>query len=364
MLTPLDIHNKVFSRAFRGYRMEEVDAFLDEIIRDQETYFRENKELKDRIALLEEEMVKSREVSSALEKTMLLAQRVHDEESSRAKREADVIIHDAENKGDKIIQEAEKDVLDARQRIEHLRLYEKQLYLKHKGFLEFQMELLDGYKDKELVLTDSDMDKLLHGGHERDLMSEESGQEETLPDVVSLDNDDVEVEIEQESEEAAEPEFEPTESEARVEEAEEEAEPEVSADEEKTGSTAGVIGGFTVVIEPEEIIGEYAAGSYADVGIETDAAYPEGQDEPFEAEPDSAEAEAPWDDGGAAATEAEDAAEAEAGFGEEAETDSGEESPFIVNEEAESMEKVVLLAQKMEEALKALDDMYGSSEDQ
>ena len=36
MLTPADIHNKEFSRGFRGYSEEEVDDFLDEVIESVE----------------------------------------------------------------------------------------------------------------------------------------------------------------------------------------------------------------------------------------------------------------------------------------------------------------------------------------
>ena len=31
MITPMDIHNKTFSRGLRGYSQEEVDAFLQEL---------------------------------------------------------------------------------------------------------------------------------------------------------------------------------------------------------------------------------------------------------------------------------------------------------------------------------------------
>ena len=36
MLTPVDIHNKEFSRSFRGYNQDEIDDFLDEIVNDYE----------------------------------------------------------------------------------------------------------------------------------------------------------------------------------------------------------------------------------------------------------------------------------------------------------------------------------------
>lgn len=40
-LTPLDIHNKEFSRGFRGYDEDEVNEFLDQIIKDYEMLIRE-----------------------------------------------------------------------------------------------------------------------------------------------------------------------------------------------------------------------------------------------------------------------------------------------------------------------------------
>ena len=42
MITPLDIQNKEFSRAVRGYNQEEVDLFLDEIMADYDKLLSEN----------------------------------------------------------------------------------------------------------------------------------------------------------------------------------------------------------------------------------------------------------------------------------------------------------------------------------
>ena len=148
MLTPLDIHNKAFTKGMRGYRMEEVDAFLDEVIHNYETLFRENHDLKERVQRMEEEVARSKELGTSLQKTMLLAQKLVDEETIRAKKEGELIQWEARKKGQQIIQDAKDEVLAIQQEIERLRLFEKQLYLKHKGFLEFQMELLNGYKEE------------------------------------------------------------------------------------------------------------------------------------------------------------------------------------------------------------------------
>ena len=42
-LSPLDIHNKEFTRGFRGYAEDEVNEFLDQIIKDYEIILREKK---------------------------------------------------------------------------------------------------------------------------------------------------------------------------------------------------------------------------------------------------------------------------------------------------------------------------------
>ncbi|EAG7471012.1 DivIVA domain-containing protein, partial [Listeria monocytogenes] len=44
-LSPLDIHNKEFTRGFRGYDEDEVNDFLDQIIKDYEQVIKEKKRI-------------------------------------------------------------------------------------------------------------------------------------------------------------------------------------------------------------------------------------------------------------------------------------------------------------------------------
>jgi cell division initiation protein len=53
-LTPRDIHDKEFTRGFRGYNENEVNQFLDQIIKDYEMLMSVNKELYDRVQQLED----------------------------------------------------------------------------------------------------------------------------------------------------------------------------------------------------------------------------------------------------------------------------------------------------------------------
>lgn len=185
MLTPLDIHNKAFSKVMRGYKMEEVDEFLDEVIRHYETLFRENHDLKERVKRMEEEVSRSEALGETLQKTMLMAQQLVDDETARAKKESELIQWEAKKKGEQLIQSAQQDVLEIKQEIERLKLFEKQLYLKHKGFLEFQMELLNGYQEK-------------HEDIENLVPQEELPYEEALTDEEALPLEKEETRVEKE----------------------------------------------------------------------------------------------------------------------------------------------------------------------
>ena len=49
MLKPMDIHNKEFKKAMRGYDAEEVDEFLDSVIQDYQIYERKIGELGEKL---------------------------------------------------------------------------------------------------------------------------------------------------------------------------------------------------------------------------------------------------------------------------------------------------------------------------
>ena len=51
-LTPMDINNKEFKRGLRGYNPEEVDEFLDDVIKDYGVYIALVKELQEENAKL------------------------------------------------------------------------------------------------------------------------------------------------------------------------------------------------------------------------------------------------------------------------------------------------------------------------
>src|SRR5690606_1056333 len=105
-LTPLDIHNKEFSRSFRGYDEDEVNEFLDQIIKDYEAMIRDIKRLEEENAELKEKLAQYAELEETLHKSIVVAQEAAEALKGNARKESQLIIREAEKNADRIINEA------------------------------------------------------------------------------------------------------------------------------------------------------------------------------------------------------------------------------------------------------------------
>lgn len=105
-LTPLDIHNKEFSRRIRGYDEDEVNRFLDQVIKDYESVIRENKELHNQLLSIQERLDHFVNIEESLSKTIIVAQEAADDVKNNSKKESQLILKEAEKNADRIINEA------------------------------------------------------------------------------------------------------------------------------------------------------------------------------------------------------------------------------------------------------------------
>lgn len=141
-LTPLDIHNKEFKRGFRGYDEDEVNEFLDLIIKDYEALIRENKEQQNQMATLQERLDHFANIEETLSKTIIVAQEAADEVKSNSKKEAQLIIREAEKNADRIINEALVKSGKISLEIEELKKQAAIYRTRFRTLLEAQLELL------------------------------------------------------------------------------------------------------------------------------------------------------------------------------------------------------------------------------
>ena len=143
MLTPLDIHNKEFKRALRGYDDSEVDAFLDEVVIDYETIYRELSTLRDKVLSYEERIAQFQHMEENLKKTLLVAQETSETLKVNAHREGELIVREAEAKAVRIIDEATAKAQQIVAEIDELRSNAAIFRSRIKSLLTAQIELLD-----------------------------------------------------------------------------------------------------------------------------------------------------------------------------------------------------------------------------
>ncbi|UJF35150.1 DivIVA domain-containing protein [Paenibacillus hexagrammi] len=142
-LTPLDIHNKEFSRSFRGYDEDSVNEFLDQVIKDYEALIRENKDLQNQTIALQERLDHFANIEETLSKTIIVAQEAADEVKNNAKKEAQLILKEAEKNADRIINESLGRSRKVALEIEELKKQASIYRTRFRTLLEAQLELLN-----------------------------------------------------------------------------------------------------------------------------------------------------------------------------------------------------------------------------
>ncbi|BFH61500.1 DivIVA domain-containing protein [Paenibacillus azoreducens] len=146
-LTPLDIHNKEFSRRLRGYDEDEVNEFLDQVIKDYESVIRENKDLHNQLLSLQERLDHFLNIEETLSKTIIVAQEAADEVKNNAKKEAQLIIKESEKNADRIINESLAKSRKIAMEVEELKKQASIYRTRFRTLVEAQLELLsqDGW---------------------------------------------------------------------------------------------------------------------------------------------------------------------------------------------------------------------------
>ncbi|WP_274309387.1 DivIVA domain-containing protein [Solibacillus daqui] len=158
-LSPLDIHNKEFTRGFRGYAEDEVNEFLDQVIKDYEIILREKKELEDQVQTMIEKMNHYNSLEDTLQKSIVVAQEAADEVRRNSQKEAKLIVKEAEKNADRIINDALTKARKVTIEIDELKKQSKVFRNRFKMLVEAQLDLLntgdwDHLLEYEVDLTD------------------------------------------------------------------------------------------------------------------------------------------------------------------------------------------------------------------
>lgn len=149
-----------FSRTLRGYDPDEVNAFLDEVIKRMEEMVEELNISRDTISSLkglEEENQKLKEkverysnMEETINKTIVMAQKTSDQLKMSAHHDSQYMLDDAKRNADRIVNEAllraEKIEHDATMTLRNTKLFKRRL----KSIIESQLELVDEIETLDL----------------------------------------------------------------------------------------------------------------------------------------------------------------------------------------------------------------------
>lgn len=149
MLTPLDIHNKEFKRGFRGYSEEEVDEFLDRVVKDFEKLYQENLELKETVERLGGKLEHYQHMENTLHSTLVIAQETAEEVKLNAKKETELLIKEAELRAQKMVEEAVAKVRKMTGEYEEMQKQAQIYRMRLRTLLQAQLEMVNHAEEDE-----------------------------------------------------------------------------------------------------------------------------------------------------------------------------------------------------------------------
>jgi len=140
MITPLDIQNKEFKKGLRGYKDDEVDEFLDQVMVDYEKLYKENSELKENIEKTNQQIDQYKNIEETLKNTLVVAQNTAEEVKANALKKSELIIQEAENRGKEIIAKSNQEADQIKSDFSELKKQMQIFKTRFKTLLEAQLE--------------------------------------------------------------------------------------------------------------------------------------------------------------------------------------------------------------------------------
>jgi cell division initiation protein len=105
-LSPAEIRHVELGRGLFGYKRTAVDGLLGEIVDSFEQVWRDRADLTDKVEQLEADILRYRELETLLRATLVSAERASHELRDQARKEAQLIVTEAQTEARAITREA------------------------------------------------------------------------------------------------------------------------------------------------------------------------------------------------------------------------------------------------------------------
>jgi len=153
-ITPLDIQQKQFPMKFRGFDVEEVYAFLEVIREEMEELLRENANLKETVQRSESQNREYKSMETTLRETLMTAQQMVEDYKINARKEAELLIKEAELRADTMIKDSHEKVIKIHEDITDMKGIRRHFKEELRRLIENHLQMLE-FDDKR-AKEDSD----------------------------------------------------------------------------------------------------------------------------------------------------------------------------------------------------------------
>ncbi|HSG40749.1 MAG TPA: DivIVA domain-containing protein [Thermoanaerobaculia bacterium] len=148
-ITPLEIQKMRFSQKMRGYDPTEVEGFLALIAEELSVRIAHAEKLERENRYYRQRLEETEHREHQLQQTLLRAQKVSDEITANARREAELMVKEAELTADKIVQQAIEQSTRFEGKIAELRTARREMQLRCKNTLDLFQRILEAEMEDE-----------------------------------------------------------------------------------------------------------------------------------------------------------------------------------------------------------------------
>jgi cell division initiation protein len=155
-LTPLEIQKQTFARVLKGYSVDEVRGYLHLVAEEIERQLQAVDRLARENAMLRADLDEHSERERILKDTLISAQKVSEEVKAVARKEAELIVKDAELLSERLVSQAMSRVGDLQRSIQDLKIERKDARNRLQAMLDTmqQLVMLDAeHEATELPIT-------------------------------------------------------------------------------------------------------------------------------------------------------------------------------------------------------------------
>lgn len=155
MLNPQELRDKTFEKAvFGGYDMAAVDDFLAAVAEDYSAVFKEVSVLKAKMKVLVDKIEEYRGSESAMNKTLLTAQRVSAEIEDEAREKSEAMLRNAEETAAKLMRDAHDEIANEEERLLQAKRSTAEFIERMRVVCTKQMDFLDALGELKLVSSE------------------------------------------------------------------------------------------------------------------------------------------------------------------------------------------------------------------